>query len=73
MYSLELGVFMFKYFINYLSNAFNDYFTKRSDIHDYKTRHVNYLKLQKKKKKKKKKKNIFPTILFDCSHSLEFF
>ena len=25
------------------------------------------------KKKKKKKKNIFPTILFDCSHSLEFF
>ena len=57
MYSLELGVFMYKYSINDLPNAFNDYFTKRSDIHGYKTRHVNDLNLPKKKKKKKKKKH----------------
>ena len=58
MYSLELGVFMYKYSINDLPNAFNDYFTKRSDIHGYKTRHVNDLNLTKNK-------NIFPTILFE--------
>ena len=57
MYSLELGVFMYKYSINDLPNAFNDYFTKRSDIHGYKTRHVNDLNLTKKKK--------IPTILFE--------
>ena len=50
MYSLELGVFMYKYSINDLPNAFNDYFTKRSDIHGYKTRHVNDLNLTKNKK-----------------------
>ena len=50
MYSLELGVFMYKYSINDLPNAFNDYFTKRSDIHGYKTRHVNDLTLTKNKK-----------------------
>ena len=49
MYSLELGVFMYKYSINDLPNAFNDYFTKRSDIHGYKTRHVNDLNLTKNK------------------------
>ena len=46
---------MYKYSINDLPNAFNDYFTKRSDIHGYKTRHVYDLKT----------KNIFPTILFE--------
>ena len=60
MYSLELGVFMYKYSINDLPNAFNDYFTKRSDIYGYETRHVNDLNLAKKKTK-----NIFPTILFE--------
>ena len=50
MYSLELGVFMYKYSINDLPNAFIDYFTKRSDIHGYKTRHVNDLNLTKNKK-----------------------
>ena len=40
MYSLELGVFMYKYMINDLQNALNDYFTKRSDIYNYKTRHI---------------------------------
>ena len=49
-YSLELGVFMYKFSINDLPNAFNVYFTKRSDIHGYKTRHVNDLNLTKNKK-----------------------
>ena len=50
MYSLELGVFMCKYSINDLPDIFNDYFTKRSDIHGYRTRHVNELNLTKNKK-----------------------
>ena len=40
MYSLELGVFMYKYSTNYLPNG---YFTKRSDIYGYQTRLVNDL------------------------------
>ena len=68
MYSLELGVFMYKYSINDLPNAFNDYFTKRSDIHGYKTRHVNDLNLTKNKK------TFFrPFCSNDWSHSLEFY
>ena len=51
MYSLELGVFMYKYSTNDLPGIFNDYFTKRSDIHGYQTRHVNDLNLTKNKKK----------------------
>ena len=43
MYSLELGVFMYKYSTNDLPGIFNDFFTKRSDIHGYQTRHVNDL------------------------------
>ena len=50
MYSLELGVFMYKYSTNDLPGIFNDYFTKRSDIHGYQTRHVNDLNLTKKQK-----------------------
>ena len=45
VYSVELGVF--KYFINDLPDMFNDYFTKRSYIHSYQTRHVNDLNLTK--------------------------
>ena len=45
MYTLELGVFMYKYSINDLPVAFKEYFMKRSDIHDYPTRHVNNLNL----------------------------
>ena len=41
MYNLELGVFMYKYYINDLPVAFKDFFRKRSDIHDYQTRQVN--------------------------------
>ena len=50
MYSLELGVFMYKYSVNELPNVFDfdNYFTKRSDIHDYQTRHVNDFNLTKK-------------------------
>ena len=43
MYTLELGVSMYKYSINDLPVAFKEYFMKRSDIHDYPTRHVNNL------------------------------
>ena len=50
MYFLELGVFMYKYSMNELPNAFDNYFTKRSDIHDYQTRHVNDLNLTNNKK-----------------------
>jgi hypothetical protein len=50
MYSLELGVFMFKYSINELPQTFHNYFSKRSDIHDYQTRHKNDLNLSNNKK-----------------------
>ena len=50
MYTLELGLFMYKYSINVLPVAFSNYFTKRSDIHNYSTRHVNDLNLTKNKK-----------------------
>ena len=50
MYSLELGVFMYRYSMNDLPDLFNGYFTKRSDIHGYQTRHVNDLNLTNNKK-----------------------
>ena len=50
MYSLELGVFMYKFSINDLPVAFKEYFRKRSDIHDYPTRHVNDLDVTNNKK-----------------------
>ena len=48
LFAKYLGVFMYKYSINDLPNEFNDYFTKRFDIHGYKTRRVNDLNLKKK-------------------------
>ena len=50
MYLLELGVFMYRYSMNELPPAFNNYFKKRSDIHGYKTRHANDLNLTNNKK-----------------------
>ncbi len=50
MYNLELGAFMFKYSTNGLPNVFNNYFVKRSDIHNYPTRRANDLNLTKNKK-----------------------
>ena len=41
---------MYKYSINDLPVAFKEYFMKRSDIHDYPTRHVNNLNLTNNKK-----------------------
>ena len=38
---MELGVFMFRSSINDLPNAFKDFFSRRSQVHDYQTRHVN--------------------------------
>ena len=43
MYKLEVGSFMFSYFANSLPNSFNDFFTMRSDIHNYHTRSKNNL------------------------------
>ena len=40
-YTLEVGVFMYKYFIGQLPKIFDGLFTKRSDIHDYRTRRSN--------------------------------
>ena len=50
MYTLELGVFMFKSSFTDLPVAFKDFFTKRSDTHDYPTRHVNDFNLTNNKK-----------------------
>ena len=59
MYTLELGVFMYKYHITGLPVAFNNYFKKRSEIHDYPTRQVNDLALSLNKK------NCFLIMLFE--------
>ena len=37
-YKLEVGVFMYKFYVNVLPKPFDDFFTKRSDIHNYHTR-----------------------------------
>ena len=58
MYSLELGVFMYKFSTNDLPSAFTEYFHKRSSIHNYQTRHVNDLNLTNNKKS-------FSDILFE--------
>jgi hypothetical protein len=50
MYTLELGVFMYKYSIDDLPSSFNGYFTKRCDIHSYQTRHKNDFNLTKNRK-----------------------
>ena len=50
MNTLELGVFMYRFSISDLPVAFKEYFTKRSEIHDYPTRHVNDLNLKNNKK-----------------------
>ena len=50
MHSLELGVFMYKYSINDLPYTFHNYFSKRSDIHDYQTRFKDDLNLTNNKK-----------------------
>ena len=50
MFFLELGVFMYKFSTNDLLLAFKEYFHKRSNIHNYETRHVNDLKLTNNKK-----------------------
>ena len=50
MYNLELGVFMYRFSIGDLPVAFKNYFSKRSDIHDYPTRHGNDLNLTNNKK-----------------------
>ena len=54
---------MYKYSTKDLPNAFNDYFTKRSNIHCYKIRHVNDLNLIRKERKKERKN--FLTILYE--------
>ena len=50
MYTLELGAFMYKYFINDLPVAFKEYLKNGSVIHDYPTRHVNNLNLTNNRK-----------------------
>ena len=50
MYTLELGAFMYRFFICDLPVAFNDYFRKRTDIHNYPTRHANDFQLTNNKK-----------------------
>lgn len=50
VYKLELKVFMYKHSINDIPVAFNDYFSRRSDIHEYSTRQVNNLNTTKNKK-----------------------
>ena len=50
MYTLELGTFMYRYSINVLPSSLSSYFTKRSDVHNYLTRHGYNLNLTKNKK-----------------------
>ncbi len=50
MYNFELGVFMYKYYINDLPRAFKHYFTKRSDIHNHPTRQMKDFNLTLNKK-----------------------
>ena len=40
MHTLELGVFMYRFSKSDLPVAFKEYITKRSEFHDYPTRHV---------------------------------
>ena len=48
---MELGVFMYRFSINDLPVAFNNFiFSKRSDVHNYSTRHVNDFNRTKNKK-----------------------
>ena len=50
MNTMELGVFMFKYSINDLPVAFKTFFSKRSDVHNYPTRHGNDFNMTNNKK-----------------------
>ena len=50
MYTLELGVFMYRFSISDVPVAFKEYFTKRSEIYDYPTTHANDLNLTNNKK-----------------------
>ena len=50
MYTLELGVFMYRFSISDLPVAFKEYLKRRSEIHEYPTRHVNDLNLTNNKK-----------------------
>ena len=50
MHTLELGTFMYRSSVNELPSSFNNYFTKRSEVHNYSTRHGNHLNLTKNKK-----------------------
>ncbi len=50
IYSLELGVFMYKFSINKLPYTFHNYFSRRFDIYDYQTGHKNDLAWQRIRK-----------------------
>ena len=50
MHTLELGTFMYRNSVNELPSSFNNYFIKRSEVHNYLTRHGNHLNLTKNKK-----------------------
>lgn len=50
MYTLDLGVFMYRYSANHLPISFNNYFVKRSEVHNYATRHCDNYNLTKNKK-----------------------
>lgn len=47
---MEFGVFMFRFSINDLANAFNDFFSRRSQIHNHQTRHANNFNITNNKK-----------------------
>ncbi len=45
MYSLETGVFIYRYSMNDLPDAFNGYSKRRFNVHvhSYQTRHIDHL------------------------------
>ena len=50
MYTMELGVFMYKFTINDLPVAFNSFFKRRSEIHNYPTRQLDDFNQTKNKR-----------------------
>ena len=50
VYNVELGVFMYKYYNDLLPKIFKDFFTQRSDVHNYYTRNSENYNHTKNKK-----------------------
>ena len=50
IYTLNLGTFMYRFSINDLPIAFKNFFSKRSEVHNYQTRYANNFNVTNNKK-----------------------